>query len=97
MSSWNKDEDEEEEEGDDEESELKTKQDRIIFLIDAREAMITPNATGEPILVNCLKLVLAVMKSKIISNDSSAMGLTFFGTVILLQLLLFQSFHIHFL
>lgn len=80
MSSWNKDEDEEEEEGDDEESELKTKQDRIIFLIDAREAMITPNATGEPILVNCLKLVLAVMKSKIISNDSSAMGLTFFGT-----------------
>jgi hypothetical protein len=42
--------------------------------------MFQHNSKGEINFKNCLSVVLAVMKSKIIANDKAAVGLTFFGT-----------------
>ena len=84
MSSWNRDEDddEQEEEDDADETEYKTKEDRIIFLIDARKEMLeNKTSTGQSHLQNSLAFVVAVMKSKIISGEKCVIGVTFFGTV----------------
>lgn len=64
----------------DEESEFKNSSDRIIFLIDARVSMFQANANGEIQFFNCLKVALEVLKSKIIADDASSIGITFFGT-----------------
>ena len=61
--------------------ELHPTNDRIIFLIDGRQAMTEKNTNGETHLQNSLTIALAVMKSKIIaSGESSSIGLAFFGT-----------------
>lgn len=54
--------------------------DRIIFLIDARTSMHEKNLKGESHLLNGLKVALEVMKTKIIAQDNSSVGVTFFGT-----------------
>jgi ATP-dependent DNA helicase 2 subunit 1 len=79
MSFWEKTE-EEEEENQDEEDEFKNVNDRIIFLIDARNSMSEKNQKGETHMLNCLKVALEVMKTKIIAQDNSSVGITFFGT-----------------
>lgn len=45
--------------------------------------MFERNKSNEINFQNCLKVALAVMKSKIISNEKSSIGLIFFGTVCL--------------
>lgn len=65
---------------DGEEENFKTLNDCIVFLVDARQPMLQVNSKGETHLLNCLKVLLAVMKSKIVSNSSALIGLTFFGT-----------------
>jgi hypothetical protein len=42
--------------------------------------MFEKNKNNEINFQNCLKVALAVMKSKIISNEKSSIGLIFFGT-----------------
>ncbi len=79
MSFWEKSEDEEENQ-EDEEEEFKNVNDRIIFLIDARSSMLEKNLKSESHLINCLKVALEVMKTKIIAQDNSSVGVTFFGT-----------------
>jgi ATP-dependent DNA helicase 2 subunit 1 len=79
MSVWERDNEENEEEEDDDD-EFKTSTDRIIFLIDSRRPMFETNAKGESHMKNCLSVVLEVMKSKVIAQDLSTVGLTFFGT-----------------
>ncbi len=79
MSWWNKDGEDNEEEENDEEDEYKTPNDRIIFLIDARQPMLETNQKGESLIKNCLSVALAVMKTKIIANDKASIGITFFG------------------
>lgn len=83
MSNWQDrdDEDGEEEKDEEYENECKNTEDRIIFLIDARAEMFEKNRLGERAFENCLKVVLAVMKSKIITSEKSSIGLIFFGTV----------------
>ena len=82
MSSWKEsnssDNEEEEEES---ENDFKTAEDRIIFLIDARSNMFEKNALGEVHFENCVKVALAVMKTKIVASDKSSIGIIFFGTV----------------
>jgi ATP-dependent DNA helicase 2 subunit 1 len=79
--SWSESNQEGEDEQDEEEDEeFKNSNDRIIFLIDARSAMFQPNAQAEIQFTNCLKIALAVMKTKIIAQDASSLGITFFGT-----------------
>jgi ATP-dependent DNA helicase 2 subunit 1 len=79
MSFWEKNE-EDEENLEEEEEEFKNVDDRIIFLVDARAAMSDKNSKGESHLLNCLKVALEVMKTKIIAQDNSSIGITFFGT-----------------
>ena len=72
----------EEEEGEDEDDlEYKSFDDHIIFLIDSRKEMLRQNSRGEVILVNVLKLLLCVLKSKIVESDKSCVGAVCFGTV----------------
>lgn len=79
MSSWKDDaEDDDDEENEDD---YKSSEDRIIFLIDARSNMFEKNKTGEIHFENCVKMALAVMKSKIVASDKSSIGIIFFGTV----------------
>jgi Ku70/Ku80 N-terminal alpha/beta domain len=80
MSSWKDDGDEEEEE-EDFENDYKTAEDRIIFLIDVRSYMFEKNKLNEVHFNNCIKVVLAVMKTKIVASDKSSVGVIFFGTV----------------
>jgi ATP-dependent DNA helicase 2 subunit 1 len=81
MSFWeNKDSEENDEEGLDEDEEFKSSNDRIIFLIDARESMYCENAKGERYIANCLRVVLEVMKTKVVAQDSSSIGITLFGS-----------------
>eukprot|EP01039_Chlorochromonas_danica_P004691 gene4691-5138_t len=62
------------------EEEFRNSIDRIIFLVDAREEMFQLNAHGEPQLINCLKVALEVMKTKVIAQDASSLGIAFFGS-----------------
>ena len=78
MSSWNN---EEEEEEDDDDTEYKSFDDHIIFLIDARKEMLKKNSRGEIMIINALKLLLAVLKSKIVASDKSCVGAICFGAV----------------
>lgn len=80
MSFWEKENEENDEEGLDEEEEFKSSNDRIIFLIDGRDSMYCENAKGERYVANCLRVVLEVMKTKVIAQDSSSIGITFFGS-----------------
>jgi ATP-dependent DNA helicase 2 subunit 1 len=81
MSVWRKEGEENEEENEnDEEEEFQNSHDRILFLIDAREAMCSLNSKGESHLRNCLTVALEVMKTKVIAQDMSSIGVTFFGT-----------------
>ena len=41
----------------------------------------TFSASGDSQLKNALQFVLAVMKSKILNNDNTLVGITLFGTV----------------
>jgi hypothetical protein len=43
--------------------------------------MKVKNSKGEVPLRNCLQIVVEVMKSKIVADDNSYVGLTLFGTV----------------
>lgn len=55
--------------------------DRIIFLIDGRSKMVQCRTNQHHThLQNCLALALAVMKSKVIANENTMIGITFFGT-----------------
>ena len=83
MSSWKdgEGEHEEEDEDDDNENDYRSAEDRIIFLIDARSDMFEKNSLGEVHFENCVKVALAVMKSKIVASDKSSIGIIFFGTV----------------
>lgn len=76
MSHW-----EEENEEDDEDSEMKSNDDHIIFLIDCRKAMYAKNSKGEIIIINVLKMLLSVLKSKIIASDKTCIGAICFGCV----------------
>ena len=78
MSSWNNEEEEEEE---DDDNEYKSFDDHIIFLIDARKDMLKKNSKGEIMIINALKLLLAVLKSKIVASDKSCVGAICFGAV----------------
>lgn len=81
MSFWeNREAEDNEEEGLDEDEEFKSSNDRIIFLIDCRDAMYSENNNGERYIVNCLRVVLEVMKTKVVAQDSSSIGITFFGS-----------------
>lgn len=53
---------------------------RIMFLMDARRPMLELNDNGVCHLKDSLLVVLALMKSKITSNERSYLGLTFFGS-----------------
>jgi hypothetical protein len=55
--------------------------DHIIFLIDARRDMVRRNSKGEVMIINILKLLLHVLKSKIVESDKSCVGAMFFGAV----------------
>lgn len=81
MSSWKENSDDEDDDEDENENDYKTAEDRIIFLIDARSHMFEKNALGEIHFENCVKVALAVMKSKIVASDKSSIGIIFFGTV----------------
>jgi hypothetical protein len=76
---WKNEDEEEDVEEDDEE--YKSYDDHIIFLIDSRKDMFAQNSKGEVILINVLKILLAVLKSKIIASSKSYVGAVFFGTV----------------
>jgi hypothetical protein len=43
--------------------------------------MKSKNSKGEVLLRNCLQIVVEVMKSKVVADDNSYVGLTLFGTV----------------
>lgn len=77
---WKGDQEGDEEE-DDNENDYKSSEDRIIFLIDARSDMFEKNSKGEVHFENCVKVALAVMKTKIVASDKSSVGIIFFGTV----------------
>ena len=62
------------------EQDFKTSEDRCIFLIDARKEMFEKNRSGEIHIINCMKVALEVMKSKIISSEKSSIAVIFFGT-----------------
>lgn len=81
MSSWKDDGEEGEEEEEDFENDYKTAEDRIMFLIDVRSHMFEKNKLNEVHFDNCIKVVLAVMKTKIVASDKSSIGVIFFGTV----------------
>ena len=81
MSSWKENSDDEDDEEEENENDYKTAEDRIVFLIDARSQMFEKNALGEIHFENCVKVALAVMKSKIVASDKSSIGIIFFGTV----------------
>lgn len=50
--------------------------DRIIFLIDGRSSMFDRyTSKNESYIANCLSLALAVMKSKIIANENTFIGM----------------------
>lgn len=74
---WN----EEEEEEDVDDAEYKSFEDHIIFLVDCRKDMFKQNSKGEIMVVNALKLLIAVLKSKIVASDKSCVGCILFGTV----------------
>lgn len=78
-SQWSNEEEEEEEDVD--ESEYKTFEDHIIFLIDGRKDMYKSNSKGEIMIVNALKLLIAVLKSKIVASDKSCVGCVIYGAV----------------
>ena len=81
MSSWKENSDGEDDDEEENENDYKTAEDRIIFLIDARSNMFEKNARGEIHFENCVKVALAVMKTKIVASDKSSIGIIFFGTV----------------
>lgn len=81
MSIWDRDGDDGEEDNEnDEEEEFKSSVDRIMFLIDARAPMLSQNSKGETQIQNCLSVALEVMKTKVVAQDASSIGLTFYGT-----------------
>ncbi len=71
----------EEEEDEEDESEYKSFDDHLMFLIDVRKDMLGKNSLGEVILLNVLKLLLYVLKSKIVESDKSCVGAVCFGAV----------------
>lgn len=81
MSWWNKDQEEEEQEEENEDSDYKAADDKIIFLIDCRHDMFGKNSKGEVHLVNCLRVLVEVMKTKVVASDKSSVGVVFYGTV----------------
>ena len=54
-------------------------EDQLIFLIDAKERMESKNSQGEIQIVNCLKVALSVMKTKIVASSKASVGIIFFG------------------
>jgi len=63
-----------------EEEEQKQGDERIVFLIDSRRKMFEQkNDGGDCHLRDCLLVVLAVMKAKIVSLEKCYLGVTFFG------------------
>jgi hypothetical protein len=66
---------------DDGEDECRTFEDQVIFLIDASDSMNGCNTHGEVHMVNCLRVALATMKSKIIASAKTSVGVIFFNTV----------------
>eukprot|EP01041_Mallomonas_annulata_P002598 gene2598-5080_t len=82
MSEWNRDDDADENDDGNIEDEFKSYGDHIIFLIDARQQMLSKNIHGEELLINSLKVALAVMKSKIVASDNVTVGIYFFGVQI---------------
>ena len=85
-SSWKTAAEEEDGDGDEDESEFKSYDDHIMFLIDSQQDMFNYNSKGEILMVNILKILLAVLKSKIISSNKSCVGAIFFGTVSVLKI-----------
>lgn len=43
--------------------------------------MFQKNEKGEVIIINCLTVALSILKSKIISDDKSSIGIIFYGSV----------------
>ena len=94
MSSWKDGEEaEEEDEDEDNENDYRSAEDRIIFLIDARSDMFERNNLGEVHFENCVKVALAVMKSKIVASDKSSIGIIFFGTVSCINMVIILKSH----
>lgn len=83
--SWQRGEDDEDDEGgagkDEDEEMLEQRQgdDRIIFLIDAREEMLEKNEAGESHIRDALLVAVTVLKTKIASQEKCFVGVTFFG------------------
>ena len=74
--------DDENEENEDESEEWpKSRNDVIMFMIDARPKMRGTNSKGATYLHDCLSVVLAIFKRKIIEDENVLLGITFFGTV----------------
>lgn len=86
--SWKQNGDEDGDEGDrpegadeeDTEDDLIFGDDRIFFVLDARQQMLEKNDYGESHLVDSLRVALAVMKAKIVSQEKCYLGITFFGS-----------------
>ena len=81
MSGWfDKDDNDDGQDGDDDgESIFYEGEDQLIFLIDAKKHMECKNSQGEIQLINCLKVALSVMKTKIIATSRASVGIIFFG------------------
>lgn len=80
MSIWERENEEENDENEaDEDEEFRSQTDRMVFLIDARADMLETNSKGETHLQNCLAVALEAIKTKIISQDASTIGVIFFG------------------
>ena len=79
MSGWfdKDDDDNADEEGED--NFFGNGEDQLIFLIDAKERMESKNSQGEIQIVNCLKVALSVMKTKIVASSKTSVGIIFFG------------------
>jgi hypothetical protein len=43
--------------------------------------MFKKNKKGEVLIINCLNVALSILKSKIISDDKSSIGIIFYGSV----------------
>ncbi|OQS05508.1 ATP-dependent DNA helicase 2 subunit [Thraustotheca clavata] len=74
---WQKDVKEEEEE--DWESAQSGKE-VLLVLLDVRSSLFTPLEDGNTWFNTCVEMLVKLLKSKIIANDNSLMGIIFFGT-----------------
>lgn len=83
MSGWGDRQAEEGEENDEDglEDEFRSTEDHVLFLIDARSAMFARTEAGEAYIVNCLRVVQNVMKTKIVASERSRVGVILFGAV----------------